>query len=69
MIELVAQLVEHYTFNVGVLGSSPSGFTKKEAIRNDGLFFYAAYNRFYFTTCSSSNTLSASLNRFLASIA
>ena len=24
----VAQLVEHYTFNVGVLGSSPSGITK-----------------------------------------
>jgi hypothetical protein len=23
----VAQLVEHYTFNVGVLGSSPSGIT------------------------------------------
>ena len=25
--ELVAQLVEHYTFNVGVLGSIPNGFT------------------------------------------
>ena len=25
----VAQLVEHDTFNVGVLGSSPSGITKK----------------------------------------
>ena len=25
----VAQLVEHYTFNVGVLGSSPSGITRK----------------------------------------
>jgi hypothetical protein len=24
----VAQLVEHNTFNVGVLGSSPSGITK-----------------------------------------
>ncbi len=24
----VAQLVEHYTFNVVVLGSSPSGITK-----------------------------------------
>ena len=23
----VAQLVEHYTFNVGVLGSNPSGIT------------------------------------------
>jgi hypothetical protein len=26
-IELVAQLVEQYTFNVWALGSSPSGFT------------------------------------------
>ncbi len=26
--ELVAQLVEQYTFNVWVLGSSPSQFTK-----------------------------------------
>ena len=26
-VDLVAQLVEHYTFNVGVLGSSPSGIT------------------------------------------
>ena len=25
--ESVAQLVEHYTFNVGVLGSNPSGIT------------------------------------------
>lgn len=24
----VAQLVEHYTFNVGVLGSNPSGITR-----------------------------------------
>jgi hypothetical protein len=28
IIELVAQLVEQYTFNVWVLGSSPSQFTK-----------------------------------------
>ncbi len=27
--DLVAQLVEHNTFNVGVLGSSPSGITKQ----------------------------------------
>ncbi|MEY2836081.1 MAG: hypothetical protein RLZZ557_1743, partial [Bacteroidota bacterium] len=26
-VELVAQLVEQYTFNVWALGSSPSGFT------------------------------------------
>jgi hypothetical protein len=28
-IDLVAQLVEHYTFNVRVLGSNPSGITSK----------------------------------------
>ena len=28
----VAQLVEHYTFNVGVLGSNPSGITKNPEI-------------------------------------
>ena len=28
--DLVAQLVEHNTFNVGVLGSSPSGITKAQ---------------------------------------
>ena len=27
VVELVAQLVEQYTFNVWVLGSSPSQFT------------------------------------------
>ena len=27
-LDSVAQLVEHYTFNVGVLGSNPSGITK-----------------------------------------
>ena len=27
--DLVAQLVEHNTFNVGALGSSPSGITTK----------------------------------------
>ncbi len=34
--ELVAQLVEQYTFNVWVLGSSPSQFTKPH--RNVRLF-------------------------------
>ena len=29
--DLVAQLVEHNTFNVGVLGSSPSGITESQA--------------------------------------
>ena len=28
IVELVAQLVEQYTFNVWALGSSPSQFTK-----------------------------------------
>jgi hypothetical protein len=27
-VDLVAQLVEHKTFNVGALGSSPSGITR-----------------------------------------
>ena len=30
----VAQLVEHITFNDGVLGSSPSGITKTERSKN-----------------------------------
>ena len=36
--ELVAQLVEQYTFNVWVLGSSPSQFTNTP---QKGVFFYA----------------------------
>gem|GEM_PF-3398530 len=28
----VAQLVEHYTFNVGALGSNPSGITSKKVV-------------------------------------
>ena len=32
-VDLVAQLVEHYTFNVGVLGSSPSGITEKQILK------------------------------------
>ena len=30
--DLVAQLVEHNTFNVGVLGSSPSGITENPPV-------------------------------------
>ena len=30
-VDLVAQLVEHNTFNVGALGSSPSGITQQVA--------------------------------------
>ena len=32
----VAQLVEHYTFNVGVLGSNPSGITSTVLNRKVG---------------------------------
>ncbi|MEN9299311.1 MAG: hypothetical protein RLZZ429_1624 [Bacteroidota bacterium] len=35
----VAQLVEQYTFNVWVLGSSPSGITQKEKVTNDRSLF------------------------------
>jgi hypothetical protein len=36
--DLVAQLVEQYTFNVWALGSSPSGITKKEKGQETALF-------------------------------
>jgi hypothetical protein len=36
MNDLVAQLVEHITFNDGALGSSPSGIT--ETLMNSGSF-------------------------------
>ncbi len=36
----VAQQVEHNTFNVGVLGSSPSWITKTEAKRMLGFVVY-----------------------------
>ena len=38
-IDSLAQQVEHNTFNVGVLGSSPSGFTQREESRGFPLFF------------------------------
>ena len=31
-LDSVAQLVEHYTFNVVVLGSNPSGITRKKTL-------------------------------------
>ena len=40
VVELVAQLVEQYTFNVWVLGSSPSQFTS--SLQKQG-FFYVIY--------------------------
>lgn len=41
--ESVAQLVEHYTFNVRALGSNPSGFTSKTktAHRKVGGFYFS----------------------------
>ena len=44
--ELVAQLVEQYTFNVWVLGSSPSQFTKKNPAM-DSFLFYKVAKSFY----------------------
>jgi hypothetical protein len=42
LIDSVAQLVEHYTFNVGVLGSNPSGITiEKKPFRQERLFYLA----------------------------
>jgi hypothetical protein len=35
----VAQLVEQYTFNVWVLGSSPNGITGSRLAIQDGFFF------------------------------
>ena len=52
--DLVAQLVEHNTFNVGALGSSPSGITKHNKTRyssgfciniNSPLFSYLFLHR------------------------
>ena len=37
-VDLVAQLVEHNTFNVGALGSSPSGITTIKAFSYGGFF-------------------------------
>ena len=42
----VAQLVEHDTFNVGVLGSSPSGITKAKPQSGRLRFFYFHAFRF-----------------------
>ena len=40
MQDLVAQLVEHNTFNVRVLGSNPSQVTKKVSQDCDTFLFY-----------------------------
>ena len=41
--ESVAQQVEHNTFNVGVPGSSPGGFTEKKESLTTLLFFVNQY--------------------------
>jgi hypothetical protein len=41
-VDLVAQLVEHITFNDGALGSSPSGITK-DSVKKQGLFYVCYY--------------------------
>jgi hypothetical protein len=41
-LDLVAQLVEHITFNDGALGSSPSGITEKRLSEMVASFFVLA---------------------------
>ncbi len=61
----VAQLVEHNTFNVGVLGSSPSGITKndRKPLFCKGFFFTNKTENFFplriikFQICFISNRL------------
>ena len=44
----VAQLVEHNTFNVGVLGSNPSGITEASLINSEELFCYFVFQFVHF---------------------
>ena len=47
-LDSLAQLVEHNTFNVGVLGSSPKRITKEsESYTKVTLFFYALNSPVY----------------------
>ena len=41
-LDSLAQLVEHNTFNVGVLGSSPRRITEKEGCAISGAAFFMA---------------------------
>ena len=43
----VAQLVEHNTFNVGVLGSSPSGITQKRDSLMIVSFLFLRYWKYF----------------------
>ena len=46
MDDSLAQLVEHNTFNVGVLGSSPKRITRRESCSDVTLFFLCLSGRF-----------------------
>ena len=46
-VDPLAQLVEHNTFNVGVLGSSPKRITDKVATSRCNLFFFKKQERFW----------------------
>ena len=45
--DLLAQLVEHDTFNVGVLGSSPRGVTNVSDTTKFEIFLYCPFIRLY----------------------
>ena len=60
-IDSVAQLVEHYTFNVGVLGSNPSGITKPS--NHFGLRVF--HLQFFYLSWIFSNTGIASFQQLL----
>ena len=59
--DLVAQLVEHNTFNVGVLGSSPSGIT--EVPDGNGRHLYNTCNTLYCRCFSSYSVPHAALSQ------
>ena len=46
--ELVAQLVEQYTFNVWALGSNPSGITKETYFQKEMGFLFLMMFKMYF---------------------
>ena len=58
-VDLVAQLVEHITFNDGVLGSNPNGITKGLFLKTNPFFMPHSYilfseklNKFYIGACT-----------------
>ena len=48
MWDPLAQLVEHNTFNVGVLGSSPKRITKEERQKRSFFYFIQQFPIHYF---------------------